>query len=126
MDYSEIGKRIRDIREKELKVTREKFAETLEISNSTLARIENPGKQKVTNVEVYWKISQATGYSMEELMVGIYSNNNDDREIKRINYLLKVLPKRELEYIFKSIQEFVRFMHKGNTRTLKDIKKDLK
>ena len=127
MDYSEIGKRIREIRENELKLTREEFAEKLGLSNSTLARLENPSnEQKVTNVETYFRIAQITGYSVEELMVGIYSNSSKNREIKRINYLLNVLSKQELEYIFKSTQEFVKYIHKEDIRTLKEIKKDLK
>lgn len=126
MDYLEIGRRIRYIRENELNVTREKFAEEIEISNSTLYRIENPSKnQKVTNVETYFKIAQATGYSIEELLVGIYSNT-DNREIRKINYLLNVLSKEELDYIFRNIQEFIRFIHKKDVRTLNDIRKELK
>lgn len=126
MDYLEIGRRIRYIRENELNVTREKFAEEIEISNSTLYRIESPSKnQKVTNVETYFKIAQATGYSIEELLVGIYSNT-DNREIRKINYLLNVLSKEELDYIFRNIQEFIRFIHKKDVRTLNDIRKELK
>ena len=119
------GSRIRYIRENELKMTREEFAELLELSISTIVRLENPNKNKVTNVETYFKVAQATGYSLEELLVGIYSNKNN-REIKRINYILNVLSKEELNYIFKNVQEFTRFMHKKDTKTLKNIKKNLK
>lgn len=116
------GSRIRYIRENELKMTREEFAELLELSNSTVVRLENPNKNKVTNVETYFKVSQATGYSLEELLVGIYSNKNN-REIKRINYILNVLSKDELNYIFKNIQDFTRFIHRNDLKTLEDIKK---
>ena len=51
-------------------MTREEFAELLELSNSTIVRLENPNKNKVTNVETYFKVAQATGYTIEELLVG--------------------------------------------------------
>lgn len=108
-------------------MTREKFAEELELSNSTLVRLENPSNtSKVTNVETYFKVAQITGYTIEEILVGIYSNTSQDRELKKINYLLNVLSKDELEYIFKNIQDFVRFIHKKETKTLNDIKKEIK
>lgn len=103
-------------------MTREEFAELLELSNSTVVRLENPNKNKVTNVETYFKVAQATGYSLEELLVGIYSNKNN-REIKRINYILNVLSKDELNYIFKNIQDFTRFIHRNDLKTLEDIRK---
>ena len=41
MDYDKIGEKIRQIREKELKQTREEFAEEIGVSIHTATRLEN-------------------------------------------------------------------------------------
>lgn len=53
MDYGKIGANIRNIRETELKQTREEFAEEIGISPITIARLEN-GTGRVTNVETFF------------------------------------------------------------------------
>lgn len=67
MDYDKIGENIRQIREKELKETREEFAKGIGISIHTATRLEN-ATRKVTNVEIFLKISEITGYTIEELL----------------------------------------------------------
>lgn len=42
--------------------------------------------------------------------------------IRRINYILSVLSQEELEYICGSINQFVRFNHRNQVKTLKEIK----
>lgn len=92
MDYHNIGKKIREIREKELKQSREKFAEEIGISIHTANRLEN-ATGKISNIEIYLKISEITGYTIEEL-----------------------------EYICTSIKQFIQFNHRQELNTLKNIK----
>ena len=68
MNYNKIGEKIRSIRENELKQTREEFAEEIGISIHTAARLEN-ATSKVNNMEVFLKISEVSGYTLEELLL---------------------------------------------------------
>ena len=52
MNYNKIGEKIRNIRENELKQTREEFAEEIGVSIHTAARLEN-ATSKVNNMEVF-------------------------------------------------------------------------
>lgn len=122
MNYDKIGEKIRQIREKELKKTREEFAEEIGISIHTVARLEN-ATSKVNNIETYLKISEITGYTIEELLLEKDDSKNSEKMRKKINYILNVLSDDELEYIYRNIQEFTRFIHKDQVTTLKDIKK---
>lgn len=121
MDYNKIGENIRQIREKELKKTREEFAEEIGISVHTATRLEN-ATRKVTNVEIFLKISEITGYTIEELLLQKDDSKNREKIKKKIDYLLNVLSDDELEYVYKYIQEFTRFIHKEQVNTLKNIK----
>lgn len=125
MNYEEVGERIRNVRETDLKITREEFAEEIGISVDTASRLENANK-KVKNVETYLKIAEVTGLTMEELLLGKENSNSKQRIKKRINYLLNVIPENELEYIYLNISQFVRILHKDKINTLKDIKKKYK
>lgn len=121
MDYNKIGENIRQIREKELKKTREEFAEEIGISVHTATRLEN-ATRKVTNVEIFLKISEITGYTIEELLLQKDDIKNREKIRRKIDYLLNVLSDDELEYVYKYIQEFTRFIHKDKVNTLKNIK----
>lgn len=121
MDYNKIGENIRQIREKELKKTREEFAEEIGISIHTATRLEN-ATRKVTNVEIFLKISEITGYTIEELLLQKDDSKNREKIRRKIDYLLNVLSDDELEYVYKYIQEFTRFIHKDQVNTLKNIK----
>lgn len=125
MDYSKIGANIRNIREKELKQTREEFAEKIEISPSTIARLEN-GTSRVTSVETYYKISEISGYTVEELLLGKNDVKNRRKIRRKIDYLLNVVSEDELEYIYGTISQYIRFHHKNNVNTLKDIKNKIR
>lgn len=125
MNYEEVGERIRNIRETDLKITREEFAEEIGVSVDTASRLENANK-KIKNVETYLKIAELTGLTMEELLLGKEDTSSKQRLKKRINYLLNVIPENELEYIYLNISQFVKILHKDEINTLKDIKKKYK
>lgn len=122
MNYDKIGEKIRQIREKELKKTREEFAEEIGISIHTVVRLEN-ATSRVTNIETFLKISEITGYTIEELLLEKDDSKNSEKIRKKINYILNVLSDDELEYIYRNIHEFTRFIHKDQVTTLKDIKR---
>ena len=125
MDYGKIGANIRNIRETELKQTREEFAEEIGISPITIARLEN-GTGRVTNVETFFKISEISGYTIEELLLEKNDIKNREKIIRKIDYLLNVVSEDELEYIFGNISSFIRFTHRKDVNTLKDIKEKSK
>lgn len=125
MNYQEIGERIRKIRKEELNKSREEFAEELSISTNTASRLEN-ANNVVRNVEVFLKISEISGYTMEELLLGQNITTEKEKTRKRINYLLNVLTEDDLEYIFTMINDFIKYKHKEDVVTLKDIKDKIK
>jgi len=125
MNYQEIGERIRKIRKEELNKSREEFAEELSISTNTASRLEN-ANNVVRNVEVFLKISEISGYTMEELLLGQNITTEKEKTRKRINYLLNVLTEDDLEYIFTIINDFIKYKHKEDVVTLKDIKDKIK
>ena len=125
MDYGKIGANIRNIRETELKQTREEFAEEIGISPITIARLEN-GTSRVTNVETFFKISEISGYTIEELLLKKNDIKNREKIRRKINYLLNVVSEDELEYIFVNISSFIRFTHRKEVNTLIDIKEESK
>lgn len=69
------------------------------------------------------KISEITGYTIEELLLEKDDSKNSEKMRKKINYILNVLSDDELEYIYRNIQEFTRFIYKDQVTTLKDIKR---
>lgn len=125
MDYDKIGEKIRQIREKELKQTREEFAGKIGVSIHTATRLEN-ATSKVTNIETFLKISQITGYTIEELLLQENDTKNTKRIRRKIDYILNVVSEEELEYIFVNISQFIKFTHRNEIKTLKDIKQESK
>lgn len=125
MDYEQIGNRIRLIRETELKKSREEFAEELGISIDTANRLET-AKSEVRNIEIYIKVSELTGYTLEELLLGKDTSKKNEKVIRKINYILNVLSDEELDYVYSNIDQFVKFVHRNELTTLKDIKRKLK
>lgn len=125
MDYEQIGNKIRMIRETELKKNREEFAEELGISIDTVTRLET-AKSEVRNVEIFIKVSELTGYTLEELLLDKNINNKNEKVIRKINYVLNILSDEELEYVYNNINQFVKFVHRNELKTLKDIKKEIK
>lgn len=127
MNYKEVGERIRKIRETELNKTREEFAEEIGISLNTLARLEN-ASGNVTNIEFFIRISEITGYTLEELTQERNEKDIKSREksLNKINYLLNVASLEELEYIYANARQFIQYCHQNEIKTLKDIKNELK
>lgn len=125
MDYDKIGENIRQIREKEIKKTREEFAEEIGVSIHTVTRLEN-ATSKVTNVEIFLKISEITGYTIEELLLQKDDSKNREKIRRKIDYLLNVVSEEELEYIYVNISQFIKFTHRDEIRTLKEIKQENK
>lgn len=125
MDYEQIGNKIRMIRETELKKNREEFAEELGISIDTVTRLET-AKSEVRNVEIFIKVSELTGYTLEELLLDKNINNKNEKVIRKISYVLNILSDEELEYVYNNINQFVKFVHRNELKTLKDIKKEIK
>lgn len=123
MNYTKIGAKIRNIRENELKKSRENFAEELGISLQTATRLEN-ASSNVNNVEIYLKISELTGYTIEELLLDKEQSKEKEKIKRKIDYILNLLSEDELEYIYGYISQFVHFVHKDDIRSLKDIKKE--
>lgn len=77
-------------------------------------------------MEVFLRISEISGYTLEELLLDNTTTKEKERIIRRINYILNVLSEDELEYICENITQFVRFNHKKQVKTLGEIKKELK
>ena len=125
MDYDKIGENIRQIREKEIKKTREEFAEEIGVSIHTVTRLEN-ATSKVTNVEIFLKISEITGYTIEELLLQKDDSKNREKIRRKIDYILNVISEEELEYIYVNISQFIKFTHRDEIKTLKEIKKKTK
>lgn len=122
MNFEEVGERIRLARERNLKITREEFAEEIGISVDTAYRLESGSNKKVKNVETFIKVSEVTGLTLEELLLGKNESSIRNRNIKKINYLLNVLSDRELDYIYFNISQFIKILHEDEVNTLKDIK----
>lgn len=125
MDYEQIGNNIRIIRETKLNKTREEFAEELGVSVDTINRLET-AKAEVRNIELFIKISKLTGYTLEELLFNKNTSKNNEKNIRKINYILNVLSDEELDYVYNNINQFVKFVHRNELKTLKDIKKEIK
>lgn len=111
MNYKILGNKIKEIREKELKQTQKEFADSIGISKNTVSRIEN-ATVNVNNIEVYLKICEITGYTMEELISEDKDNTHSKRLKRRINYILKDLEDEELEAIYFSLNKFFNIFHK--------------
>lgn len=123
MNHNKIGERVRKIRKKILKQSMEEFAEELNVSKDTISRLEN-ATSKVTNIEVFLKISEISGYTLDELLFDNKETPEKARIIRRINYILNILSKDELEYIYGSLNLFTRFEHRNQVKTLQEIKKE--
>lgn len=124
MDFTKIGNRIRNIRKNDLHMSREEFADLLNINPYAIARIER-GERKTMDIEILQKIATQTGYPIDEIVNGDLINKRKNT-IRRINYLLNILTEDELDYQFEAIYQFARLMHSSNDiRDLKTIKKDI-
>ena len=113
MDYNKIGEKIRFIRTHELKLIREKFAEEVGVSNLTLARLEN-GNRKIKNIEIYERIANVTGYSINELLDT--SSSLITKPIKdKLNCLLDNLTDDELQYVYDFVRNFIHYTNQRSS-----------
>ena len=111
MDYTRIGNKIRKIRENELHLTREEFAEEIGISIDTASRLEN-STHTVSKIDIFIKISELSGYTLDEIL----NENNFPKEKirykRKIDNLLKTATPEELKYIYYNIKELFKFIDK--------------
>ena len=114
MNYDKVGIKIRKIREDELHKTREEFAEEINFSVDTIARMEN-GKSAVKNIEAYINVAYLSGYSLDELLLDENHTGENEKIIKENNididnyYLYKHNnhSKKNLEYAPTDTYSFV-------------------
>ncbi len=97
----QIGIRIRKIREN-LGYTREKFAELLDISESTLANIEL-GRTYISQ-NVLLNLYSKFGISSDDVLHG---TNNSNTTQNRINYIVSNLTTEKCRYIYKIIVDIL-------------------
>ena len=99
-----IGERIRKIRE-ELKMSREKFSEMIDISDVFLGQIERGERSLSTKTLV--KIVKFTGISADYILFGDNSSNNT---ISKINRILNKSSDSVLDYIYNLIRSTFYFV----------------
>ena len=83
-DNIDIGERLRSIRE-EMQMTREKFSEKIDITDSFLGQIERG--ERALSVKTLKKVVKYTGVSADYLLFGKDSKNNT---IEKINNILTI------------------------------------
>ena len=99
-----IGERIRKIRE-DLKMSREKFSEMLDISDVFLGQLERGERSLSTNTLV--KLVKFTGVSADFILFGNEDSNNT---VARINRILNKCPDNVLDYIYNLIHSTFYFI----------------
>ncbi len=109
MNYVEIGKRIKCERKK-LKITREKFAEILNLSINYLGQIER-GEKKFS-AETIVKIADSLHVSLDYLIRGEVSSSNPE-QLNRIGDILVRCSKSELAMITDVIMAIVPHLKTG-------------
>lgn len=98
-----VGERVRIIRE-DLGYTREKFAEILNISSSTLANVEL-GRTQIPYIMLL-KLYDIFGISSDDILYGTKKSDTTQRKINRI---VSHLSTDKSKYIYKLISEYVTF-----------------
>ena len=99
-----IGERIRKIRE-ELKMSREKFSEMIDISDVFLGQIERG--ERSLSTKTLTKIVNFTGFSADFILFGDVSSNNT---ISKINRILNKCSDDVIDYIYKLIHDTFYFI----------------
>ena len=93
-----IGERVRKIRE-DLKMSREKFSEMIDISDVFLGKLERGERALSTNTLI--KIVKFTGVSSDFILFGNEDSNNT---ISKINRILNKCSDSVLDYIYNLIR----------------------
>lgn len=99
-----IGERIRKIRE-DLKMSREKFSEMIDISDVFLGQIERG--ERSLSTKTLTKIVNFTGFSADFILFGDVSSNNT---ISKINRILNKCSDDVVDYIYNLIHETFYFI----------------
>ena len=107
-DNIKIGERIRKIRE-DLKMSREKFSEMIDISDVFLGQLERGERSLSTKTLV--KIVSFTGISSDFILFG---TQTPDNTISKINRILNRCSDDVLGYIYNLIRSTVSFVNKSN------------
>ena len=93
-DDVNIGERLREIRES-MKMTREKFSEKIDITDSFLGQIERG--ERALSVRTLRKVVKYTGVSADYLLFGKSTNNET---IQKINNILALNSEMTSDYIY--------------------------
>lgn len=104
----EVGERIRKIRE-DLKMSREKFSEMIDISDVFLGQLERGERSLSTKTLI--KIISFTGLSSDFILFGLETPND---KISKINRILNKCSDDVLDYIYNLIRNTVSFVKKYN------------
>lgn len=97
----DVGERVRTIRENE-GYTREKFAEILDVSLSTLANVEL-GRTQIPNIMLI-NLYNIFGISSDDILHG---TKKSDTMQKRIIRIISNLNTNKLKYIYKVIINYI-------------------
>ena len=106
----DIGERLRNIREN-MKMTREKFSEKIDITDSFLGQIERG--ERALSVKTLKKVIKYTGISADYLLFG---NNSKNDTIQKINMLLSSNSEITAEFIYNIILYSNDFCKKINNK----------
>ena len=93
-DDIEIGERLRSIRES-MHMTREKFSEKIDITDSFLGQIERG--ERALSVRTLRKVVKYTGVSADYLLFGKETNN---QTIEKINNILALNSETTSDFIY--------------------------
>ena len=108
-DNIKIGERIRKIRE-DLKMSREKFSEMIDISDVFLGQLERGERSLSTKTLV--KIVSFTGISSDFILFG---TQTPDNTILKINRILNKCSDDVLSYVYNLIRSTVSFVKRSNS-----------
>ncbi len=93
----EVGERIRSIRE-DLKMSREKFSEMIDISDVFLGQIERG--ERSLSLKTLYKLVSFTGVSTDYILFG---NENNNSTIHKINRILSKSSDANIKYFYEII-----------------------
>lgn len=107
----DIGERLRSVREN-MHMTREKFSEKIDITDSFLGQIERG--ERALSAKTLKKVAKYTGISADYLLFGKDSNNST---IQKINNILAVNSETTSDFIYHVIMcsnDFCKKLKKEN------------
>ena len=108
LDNIGVGERIRRIRE-DLKMSREKFSEMIDISDVFLGQLERGERSLSTKTLI--KIVSFTGFSSDFILFG---SETPDNKISKIHRILNKCSDDVLDYIYTLIRNTLSFIKKSN------------